>query len=55
VPLTHWHLRITLESSAKEQIQGRADAERRSAANYVRVLIEQAAAREQEAAKNDPR
>ncbi len=37
---THWHLRITLESSTKELIATLARAERRSAANYVRVVIE---------------
>jgi hypothetical protein len=38
--LTHWHLRITLESSAKQLVEELARADRRSAANYVRVLIE---------------
>lgn len=36
----HWHLRITLESSAKQFVEQMADADRRSAANYVRILIE---------------
>jgi len=48
VPLTHWHLRITLESSAKEVIRELADADRRSAANYVRILIEREQARDKE-------
>lgn len=37
---THWHLRITLESSAKRRAEELAQADARSAANYVRVLIE---------------
>ena len=37
---TNWHLRITLESSAKQRAVELAQADRRSAANYVRMLIE---------------
>lgn len=37
---TYWHLRITLESSARQRIEELAQYERRSIANYVRVLIE---------------
>lgn len=37
---THWHLRVTLESSAKERAEELAKADRRSAATYVRILIE---------------
>lgn len=50
---THWHLRITIESSAKQRTEELARADHRSAANYVRVLIEKDA-REKEA-KHDPR
>lgn len=38
--VTHWHLRITLESSAKDRLRWLAERERRSASNYVRLLIE---------------
>jgi len=48
VPREHWHLAITLESSAKEQIKELAAAERRSASNFVAVLVERALARELE-------
>lgn len=37
---THLHLRITLASSTKDRAKELADAERRSLANYVRLLIE---------------
>lgn len=37
---THWHLRLTLESSAKQRVEELAQAERRSISNYVSVLIE---------------
>jgi len=37
---TYWHLRITIESSAKQRTEELAQADRRSAANYVRLLIE---------------
>jgi predicted DNA-binding protein len=37
---THWHLRITLESSAKARAEELAQADRRSSANYVQILIE---------------
>ncbi len=36
----HWHLRITLESSTKQRAEELASADARSAANYVRHLIE---------------
>jgi len=42
----HLHLRLTLESSAKQQIEARAEAEERSIASYVRRLIEKEHARE---------
>lgn len=42
VTRTHWHLRITLESSAKERVKALAETDRRSASNYVRLLIEDA-------------
>lgn len=35
-----WHLRITLDSSTKDLLREKAIAERRSVANYIRVLIE---------------
>lgn len=35
-----WILKITIESSAKQRTEELAQADRRSAANYVRVLIE---------------
>jgi hypothetical protein len=36
----YWHVRITIESSAKQRAQEIADAGRRSATNYVGMLIE---------------
>lgn len=36
----HWHVRITLESSAKQRAEEIAKADRRSATNYVGTLIE---------------
>lgn len=37
-----WHLRITLESSARAKAVEMAKAERRTPGNYVASLIEQA-------------
>jgi len=53
--LVHWHLRITLESSSKEQIQQSAERDRRSAASYVGLLIENALKQSEEKLANDPR
>jgi len=39
---THWHLRITLESSARKQAVDLAYRERRTPSNYVASLIERA-------------
>lgn len=38
----HWHLRVTIESSAKQRAEEIAEADRRSSANYVGLLIEKA-------------
>lgn len=38
--LIHWHLRITLESSIKQRAEELARADRRSAANFVGVIVE---------------
>jgi hypothetical protein len=38
--ITYWHLRITIETSAKHRAEELAKSERRSAANYVGGLIE---------------
>ena len=46
---TNWHLRITLESSARQQAVDLAYRERRTPSNYVASLIERAnAEKEQE-------
>lgn len=37
----HWHLRVTIESSAKHAIEQMCERERRSAANFVRILLEE--------------
>lgn len=39
-PTTSWHLRITLESSAKQRIEELARIEKRSISSFVRVLLE---------------
>lgn len=36
---THWHVRLTLESSEKAQVLAEAEAECRSASNYIGRLI----------------
>jgi len=46
---THWHLRITLESSARKQAVDLAYRERRTPSNYVASLIERANAEEEKA------
>lgn len=38
----HWHVRITLDSSAVERARELAKSERRSVSNYIASLIEQA-------------
>lgn len=35
-----WHLRITLETSARERVEELAKTDLRSPANYIRTLIE---------------
>jgi hypothetical protein len=41
VNTTHWHIRITLESSLKDLVQSWARAEERSDAYYIGRLIKQ--------------
>lgn len=38
----HWHIRVTLDSSAIERAKELAKSERRSVSNYIAALIEQA-------------
>lgn len=49
MPTVHWHVQITIESSTKLAFLKICEGERRSAANMMRVLIEQ----ELERHKND--
>lgn len=37
---THWRINVTIESSAKQRVEQLAQADNRSIANYVRVLLE---------------
>jgi predicted CopG family antitoxin len=37
---THWHIRLTLDSSTKEGVIEDAKKERRSVSNYIRILLE---------------
>jgi hypothetical protein len=40
--LTHWHLRVTVESSVRQKAVDLARQARQTPANYVASLIEQA-------------
>jgi hypothetical protein len=49
---TNWHLRITLESSARQQAVDLAYRERRTPSNYVASLIERANAEKERESGN---
>lgn len=49
--LEQWHLRVTLESSAKKDAVEKAKAQRRTPSAYVSVLIEE----DLKEKPNDPR
>lgn len=46
---THWHLRITLESSARQQAVDSAHRARQTPSNYVASLIERDNAEKEQA------
>jgi predicted HicB family RNase H-like nuclease len=41
MPTEYWHIRVTIESSAKQRLREQAAAEHRSLSNYVSRIIEQ--------------